>query len=137
MTYALDTNTISYFLRGEGTVRWNFKQEIEQFGNLYVIPFVVVYEIKRWLLDNPTKITRIFNKEFDILFAPVRNEAEIFSNVWEKAANIYIMLKQKGQLIGDADILIAAFCLINDYTLVTNNTNDFNRIEGLKIINWF
>jgi tRNA(fMet)-specific endonuclease VapC len=39
-------------------------------------------------------------------------------------------------VIGDADILIAAYCLVNDYTLVTNNTNDFNRIDGLKLVNW-
>ena len=137
MTYVLDTNIISYLLRGEGNVRSHFRQEIEQADGLYAIPFVVVYEIKRWLLDNPTKILRVFDKEFDSLFEPVRNEAEIVADIWAKVADIYITLKQKGQLIGDADILIAAYCLINNYTLVTNNTNDFNRINGLMLVNWY
>ena len=38
--------------------------------------------------------------------------------------------------VGDADILIAAFCLENDYTLVTNNTKDFVNIKGLLINDW-
>jgi len=54
-----------------------------------------------------------------------------------KAADVYIDLKQKGQLIGDADILITAYCLANNYTLVTNNTGDFGRINGLKHVNWY
>ena len=66
----------------------------------------------------------------------MRDKAEMPSDVWEKAADIYIALKQNGQIIGDADILIAAYCLVNDYTLVTNNTNDFNRVDGLKLVNW-
>jgi len=57
--------------------------------------------------------------------------------VWDKAADIYISLKQKGQLIRDADILIAAYCLVNNYTLVTRNENDFNRINGLDYVDWY
>ena len=41
MIYALDTNTISYLLRGEGNVEKYFQQEIIQSGNFYVIPFIV------------------------------------------------------------------------------------------------
>jgi len=58
-------------------------------------------------------------------------------DVWEKAIKIYVSLKSKGQLIGDADILIAAYCLANDFTLVTRNDNDFARIDGLRLVNWY
>ena len=57
--------------------------------------------------------------------------------VWNKAAEIYISLKQKGQLIKEADILIAAYCLVNGYTLVTRNIKDFIRIDDLNFINWY
>jgi predicted nucleic acid-binding protein len=41
------------------------------------------------------------------------------------------------QLGSDADIFIAAHCIINGYTLVTDNTSDFQRIGcGIKIVNW-
>ena len=33
MTYALDTNTVSYFLRGEGNVDECFSREVIQSGN--------------------------------------------------------------------------------------------------------
>ena len=63
--------------------------------------------------------------------------ADMSAPVWEKAVDVYITLQGKGQLIGDADILIASYCLVNDYTLVTRNTSDFERIDGLKFVNWY
>ena len=136
-TYALDTNTISYLLRGEGDVDMHFQREIIWGNNSYAIPYIVVYEVKRWLNDDPTKQKREFAKAFDELFQSVEKNAELSVKVWDKAADIYIQLKKSGQLIGDADILIAAYCLVNDCTLVTRNKSDFLRISGLKLVNWY
>jgi len=137
MTYALDANTISYFLRGEGNVDSYFQQEVVHTGNPYAIPYVVAFEIWRWLHDKPTGQIKAFAKQFDVLFNNVQDKAEITAIIWKKAADVYIDLKQKGQLIGDADILIAAYCLVNNYTLVTNNPSDFSRIIGLNHVNWY
>ena len=54
------------------------------------------------------------------------------------AARLKADLVEKGSPIGnkDADIFIAAYCMNNDYTLVTDNTSDFERIDNLSIINW-
>jgi tRNA(fMet)-specific endonuclease VapC len=54
----------------------------------------------------------------------------------EIAASVYSKLQKKGKLIEDADILIAAFCLQNNYILVTNNVQHFENVEGLQIENW-
>jgi len=137
MTYALDTNTISNLLRGEGNIGKNFRREIIQAGNFYAIPLIVMFEIKRWLLDKPTRQLRDYEKFFDVLFQSVENKAEMPVSVWNKAAEIYISLKQKGQLIKEADILIAAYCIVNQYTLATRNLKDFNRIDDLNFVNWF
>ena len=56
--------------------------------------------------------------------------------VIEIAAAIYADLKNRGQLIGDADILIAATALENGADLVTNNEDHFKRIARLHIENW-
>jgi predicted nucleic acid-binding protein len=141
MTYALDTNIISYLLRGEGEVDKYFEQEIVNANNLYVIPPVVVFEIRRWLLDKPDYTLKKFAQEFELLYQAVRSKSEMPPEAWEKSAEIYIRLKQTGQMLGAkdilaADILIAAYCIINDYTLVTNNIRHFERIEGLKTVNW-
>jgi len=49
---------------------------------------------------------------------------------------IYTKLKKKGELLNDADILIASIVKAHDAVLVTNNEEHFSRIEGLKIENW-
>lgn len=39
-------------------------------------------------------------------------------------------------LIEDADLFIAAVCIVNDLQLITNNKKHFSRIHGLKTENW-
>lgn len=45
-------------------------------------------------------------------------------------------LESRGTPIGSNDLLIAAHALQLGCTLVTNNTEEFNRVPGLKIDNW-
>jgi predicted nucleic acid-binding protein len=52
------------------------------------------------------------------------------------AANIYASKKRHGNLIEDADILIAASCIAHGYILVTNNERHFAGINGLSVANW-
>jgi tRNA(fMet)-specific endonuclease VapC len=49
---------------------------------------------------------------------------------------IRAQLEAKGTPIGPLDTLIAAHALSLNATLVTNNTREFIRIPGLKVINW-
>jgi len=39
-------------------------------------------------------------------------------------------------MIGANDLLIAAHARCLDLTLVTNNTLEFGRVQGLKLENW-
>ena len=55
---------------------------------------------------------------------------------WKLAVEIYADLWKKRFTIGEMDILIAAFCIENNYTLVTANIKDFENIDGLKFVNW-
>ncbi len=45
-------------------------------------------------------------------------------------------LKQAGIRVGTMDLKIASIVLANDATLLTRNTNVFNRIPGLRIEGW-
>ena len=45
-------------------------------------------------------------------------------------------LEAKGQRIGERDLLLACQALALGATMVTNNTREFERIEGLKLENW-
>ena len=50
--------------------------------------------------------------------------------------NIRSKLQSKGVVIGSLDMLIAAHAKSLDITLITNNTKEFIRVEGLKLENW-
>ena len=43
-------------------------------------------------------------------------------------------LREKGNLIGDIDILIGATAISNNLTLLTNNTRHFERMQGLRVV---
>jgi predicted nucleic acid-binding protein len=61
---------------------------------------------------------------------------QLDADIEKNAGEIYADLRKNGELISDADILIAATVLANDSVLVTNNTDHFKRVKNLKIENW-
>jgi len=132
MIYALDSNTVTFLLKKDKQVETNFIRVVDD-GNQYIVPPMVYYEVRRWLLlkNAPVKLSL-----FDNILCRFTNEITIGKFCWDKAIEIYVDLAQKGQLIPDGDILIAAYCLLNDYTLVTDDTDHFERIDGLSLVNW-
>lgn len=53
-----------------------------------------------------------------------------------QAARIYADLHQRGELISDADILIAATAITHGLVVATNNEAHFGRIRNLQTDNW-
>lgn len=51
-------------------------------------------------------------------------------------AQIRAALKSRGAMIGANDLFIAAHARSLELTLVTNNTGEFGRVQGLNIENW-
>ena len=51
-------------------------------------------------------------------------------------AKIRADLQRQGQPIGPYDMQIAAIALANDLTLVTHNTREFSRVNGLTLTDW-
>jgi predicted nucleic acid-binding protein len=61
-------------------------------------------------------------------------------NLNDKSAQLFGMikaqLKQQGNIILDADIMIGSIAIANELILVTNNTRHFQRIPNLQLENW-
>jgi len=57
-------------------------------------------------------------------------------NVAEAYANIRSSLEKAGNIIGSNDLWIAAHAIALGVTLVTNNTKEFSRVDGLSFENW-
>jgi tRNA(fMet)-specific endonuclease VapC len=51
-------------------------------------------------------------------------------------AQMRAALKASGTMIGANDLFIAAHSRCLGLTLVTNNTREFGRVQGLSIENW-
>ena len=58
------------------------------------------------------------------------------ADVAKQYAAIRRNLEKQGNIIGANDLWIAAHAMAMDLTLVTNNTKEFSRVEGLRIENW-
>jgi len=54
----------------------------------------------------------------------------------ESAARIRCDLERRGMTIGPYDLLIAGQAVAGGYTLVTNNVQEFQRINGLALESW-
>lgn len=98
----------------------------------FTFSIITRYEILRGLkAKNATKQLAAFER-----FCNANNIIALSDEVIVKASDVYALLKKRGELIGDADILIASTALINEIPVVTNNTGHFQRIPDLAIQNW-
>lgn len=129
MIYALDTNIISFYLKGKFNMREKIRDALIK-GDTLVIPPLVLYEIKRGFRLNPAPSKE---KAFDLLYGELETGTQCEKSLILGAK---IFADTKARNPKDADTLIAAFCIVNDYTLVTNNTKDFDDIDGIKIVDW-
>lgn len=59
---------------------------------------------------------------------------EIGDDVLWKAAEIFQDLRKRGIPTGENDLWIAATALVADQPLVTENTKDFRKIRGLRLL---
>lgn len=127
----LDTDTLSAFMRGDPNVVETATAYLMEHGTL-VISAVTKYEVLRGLeAKQATRQTERFHTlctTLDVL--PISDEVLLHGAV------IYGDLHRRGQLIGDADILIAATAMVDGRAIVTNNVAHFDRIEDLSVTNW-
>ena len=131
MEYAFDTNIIIHFIKGTHSVLKN--RDIAVLYNArFIIPPFVNYEIRRGLMIQPVPKRLL---AYDLICKDCAVE-EMTTVCWLNAADIYVDLYLKHLTVSDSDIIIAAFCLVNGYTLVTDNIKDYKNISGLKYTNW-
>ena len=54
----------------------------------------------------------------------------------EHYGQIRAALQQRGEMIGNNDLWLAAHARAEGWILVTNNEREFGRVEGLQLENW-
>ena len=127
----IDTDILSAVMRKDTPTLAQASSYLAVHQN-FTFSIITRYEILRGL---KAKEATVQLAAFD-QFCKVSRILALTDEVIVQAAEIYRGLYQRGELIGDADILIAASALVHDLVVVTNNEKHFRRIPELKVENW-
>jgi tRNA(fMet)-specific endonuclease VapC len=128
--YALDTNTVLDYFRGKGQVAARLLATPPSEVGL---PAVAAYEVWVGVLGSQNaKRRQVEYERFLAVVAILPFDAV----AGRRAADLRLALERKGELIGPMDMLIAATALAHGATLVTRNVREFDRVQGLTVVNW-
>ena len=132
--YLLDTNILIYILNDNPVVMENLRRvgtrqccmSVISLHELYYGAQLAGENKKEYFTKEMNKISRLRK---DIKAHPLAADGSDY-------AHIKHLLKEKGCMVDDFDIIIASQALCEGLTVVTDNIKHFNRIPGLKIENW-
>jgi tRNA(fMet)-specific endonuclease VapC len=125
----LDTDTVSYALRGVGTVG---ARHLAMRPSSITISAITLAEL-RFGADhrNAKKLHRLIDAFCEGATVLAFDEAAA-----SRFGLVGAALATRGEPIGQMDTLIAAHALAEDLTLVTNNSKHYVRVPGLRTENW-
>jgi tRNA(fMet)-specific endonuclease VapC len=126
----LDTDTVSYALRGEGNVALRIQ---EHRPSEVCISSVTLAELRYGADLKQSRRLHALISTFvrDVVVAPFDQLAA------DRFGTIAAGLARQGTPIGAYDTLIAAHALALGLIFVTNNLKHFNQVSGLQTENWF
>jgi tRNA(fMet)-specific endonuclease VapC len=128
----LDSNTISYYFRGDPQV----VPRLQMLTPTDIgVPAIVEYELRYGLLRLPQQLSAPRLAALAQLLRPMQILA-FDSECAAQAARIRASLEAVGTPIGPHDTLIAATVLRYQSTLVTRNVREFSRVPDLQWVNW-
>ncbi|WP_017653323.1 type II toxin-antitoxin system tRNA(fMet)-specific endonuclease VapC [Fortiea contorta] len=131
MRYLLDTNVCARFLNGKSpTIRERLRStSVEDIAVCSVVKAELFYGAMK--SNNPQR-TLARQQQFLNLFVSLP-----FDDVTALTyGRIRAELAASGTPIGPNDLQIAAIALVHNLILVTHNTSEFNRVNGLQIQDW-
>ena len=131
LRYLLDTDTCIYLLNSNDRVKGQVAQAgIEAIG----VAILSVGELY-FGAYNSMRVEANVERIRSFFSAPGPQILFLDENVMEQFGRFKADLRQRGQLIGDIDMLIASIAVSQGLKVVTNNTRHFDRIPGLALEN--
>jgi tRNA(fMet)-specific endonuclease VapC len=129
MNFLLDTDTCSAHMRRPAQLAHRF---IQYAGRL-AISSVTLAELYAGAYKH-SQVHRLLSLIGDLL-----NEVQVIdfdSACAEKFGQVRGALLQQGISVPTADLMIASAALVQNFTLVTHNTADYQNIPGLRLDDW-
>ena len=129
MNYLLDTNICIHFFRGKFNLLSKFEDVgVENCAISEITLAELVYGAEK--SQNPTKNHKLIQELLEfVAVLPIYSAIYMYGK--EKAR-----LATSGIMIGDFDLLIGCTAVENELIMVTENTSEFERINGIEIQNW-
>ena len=129
--YLVDTNIVSYWMRGNESV-------IDRIRSCspsdLALSTITLAEILYGIEKSPLK-----KKERRLNIEKISSLLEIYSFDEMAAAEYAVIrarLEKKGTVISERDTQIASIAMANKLTVVTHNVKEFSRIPKLKVEDW-
>lgn len=129
MSFLIDTDTCSAYLKGRGVVLGRFLQYT---GRLHVST-VTMAELFDWALRAHASPRRLLS--IDALLKEVA-VLDTDLSIARRYGELQARFRDIGQPAPEMDLFIASTALMHGLTLVTHNVQDFARIPGLHVIDW-
>lgn len=129
MLFMLDTDTVSFALRGLGRVAAHL---LDHRPSEICVSSITLSELRYGAdLRRSRRLHRLIDTFVEtVAVLPFDRIAA------DRFGTVAAVLTRQGTPIGEFDTLIAAHALAARATLVTNNSKHFERVAGLSIANW-
>jgi tRNA(fMet)-specific endonuclease VapC len=130
MRYLLDTNIVSNLVRNpQGRVA----DRLKAVGEQNICTSIIVAAKLRY--GTTKKASPRLTAQVEAVLGVI-DTLPFDSPADEIYGSIRAQLELVGKPIGGNDLLIAAQALALDHTLVTDNDQEFSRVDGLRVENW-
>lgn len=129
MSFVVDTNTCSAYVRGHPLV---FNRFLQYSGQLF-ISVVTFGELTIWASRAKAPPKRAKDVQ-DLLGLVTILDVDV--NIGRKFGELQAGQLDRGKPAPPLDLLIAATALVHGYTVVTHNTADFQNVPGVNAVDW-
>jgi len=124
----LDTDTLSYYLRGSEAIKEQFLQHKNELASTTINYAELVHGLKK--RDNKKYLPMV-----ELIFDNIK-----LYDFDKKSAKTFGILKanmqKNGVVVADMDLLIASICIANNEKLISNNLGHFSKIDSLDVESW-
>ena len=134
MRYLLDTDSLSYFFRGEGLVA----QRLQALTPADIaIPAPALYESRLGILRLSVGVRRAALMTALDRAVTTMDVVPFDHKAAEAAARIRTQLEFSGVPIGPIEVQIAGIAMAHAAVLVTRKVREFSGVPGLTVENWY
>ena len=129
MSFLLDTDICSAYLRGDRTV---FNRFLQHTGGLHVsaVSLAELYSWAHRAAAPPRRLESLQSMLDDV------KVLDVTADVARTFGRMRAALLDQGRPLPTPDLIIAATALLHDLTLVTHNIQHFRPVPGLRVQDW-